>query len=158
MFYFLTPPSQPAAEIHAAHSGIAYVYDECNFRKNQYKYSHLDDCGSGYGNHVRVLHPSGYLTMYAHLSKVVVKHKSWINIGEIIGIEGLSGNAGKRHLHFSLHRPENLDLIEIEPGYTGQSIPFNMRFSIGDEEQLLASTTIPCDNNLSAALLRGVKK
>lgn len=154
---FLTPPNQHAGEIYAAHDGIVYVYNECKFRKTLYRYSHLDDCGNGYGNHVRILHPNGYLTVYAHLSRIVAKHKSQVKAGDKIGIEGMSGNAGKRHLHFALHKPENLDLIETEPGYTGRSVPFIMKFAINDKEQILVSTKIPCNNGLGAALLRGAK-
>lgn len=83
---FLTPPSQKAGIIHAAHSGIAYVYDKCNFRANDYKSYNANECGSGYGNHVRILSPDGYLTIYAHLSYIMVKHKSYVKTGDKIGI------------------------------------------------------------------------
>ncbi|AIL65323.1 Peptidase family M23 [Rickettsiales bacterium Ac37b] len=117
----------------------------------------LDGCGNGYGNHVRILHPDGYLTIYAHLSYITIKDKSYVKIADKIGIEGVSGNAGKRHLHFGLHLPENIQQIAQEPGYTGISIPFDMRLIINEKVQILSSTDIICSNNLSTPLLKGVK-
>jgi murein DD-endopeptidase MepM/ murein hydrolase activator NlpD len=152
----ITPPEQKAGEIYAAHDGIAYVYNKCRFRKNEYKYHNLDGCGSGYGNHVRIVHPAGYLTIYAHLSYITIKHKSIVRSGDKIGTEGLSGNAGKRHLHFCLHRPNDISLVEKTPGYVGASIPFNMKLMLQGKERLVSSEHIPCSNELGAPLLYGV--
>ena len=155
---FLTPPDQQAGDIYAAHDGVAYIYNECEYRKNDHKYSNVDGCGSGYGNHVRIVHPNGYLTIYAHLSYITVKHKSHVLQGEKIGVEGLSGNAGNRHLHFGLHLPDDMSKIEEEEvGYTGVSIPFKMKFMIEGKEYFLPSTKIPCNDNLEAALLAGIE-
>ncbi|AIL65322.1 hypothetical protein NOVO_05515 [Rickettsiales bacterium Ac37b] len=33
---FLTPPNKEAGIIRSAHEGTAYVYDKCEFRKNDY--------------------------------------------------------------------------------------------------------------------------
>lgn len=46
-------------------------------------------------------------------------------------------------------------MIEKQPGYTGLSIPFNMKFKINNKSQTLSSLEIPCSNDLTTALLKG---
>lgn len=92
-----------------------------------------------------------------NLSHITVKHKSHVITGDKIGIEGISGNAGKRHLHFGVHYPKNINLIEQQPRYTGISVPFNMKFKINSKSQVISSMTIPCSNDLNTPLLKGSK-
>jgi hypothetical protein len=61
-------------------------------------------CNYGFGNVVRVEHAPGLYSQIAHLSSIVVDDGARVRRGDVLGIEGNSGNAGAKHLHFSLHR------------------------------------------------------
>ena len=54
----------------------------------------------GYGNAVVVKHNNGHSTVYAHLSKVLVKRGQNVTQGQTIGLVGATGWATGPHLHF----------------------------------------------------------
>jgi murein DD-endopeptidase MepM/ murein hydrolase activator NlpD len=54
----------------------------------------------GYGNAVVVKHNNGHSTVYAHLSKVLVKRGQSVSQGQSIGLVGATGWATGPHLHF----------------------------------------------------------
>ncbi|MEY3674294.1 MAG: hypothetical protein RJB47_1002 [Pseudomonadota bacterium] len=54
----------------------------------------------GYGNAVVVKHNNGHSTVYAHLSKVLVKRGQSVAQGQTIGLVGATGWATGPHLHF----------------------------------------------------------
>jgi len=56
----------------------------------------------GYGNLVEVVHPNGYRTRYAHLSKILVRQGQRVQQKEIIGKVGATGLATGPHLHYEL--------------------------------------------------------
>ncbi len=60
--------------------------------------------GGGYGNHVRVVHPDGRTTIYAHLKKdsVEVVADSHVACGQRLGLVGSSGYSTGPHLHFEV--------------------------------------------------------
>ena len=61
----------------------------------------------GYGNTVEIIHPDGYITRYAHLSKINVKKGDSVVQGKSkIGEVGKSGIATGYHLHFELITPK----------------------------------------------------
>ena len=62
-----------------------------------------DFCCS-YGLYVEIDHGSGYETLYAHLSGVVVQIGEWVEQGQILGLSGTSGRSTGPHLHFELRR------------------------------------------------------
>lgn len=55
-----------------------------------------------YGNTVIIDHGFGLLSLYSHLSKILVEPGNMVSKGEIIGQTGTSGWAGGDHLHFSM--------------------------------------------------------
>ena len=57
---------------------------------------------SGYGNVIQIDHGNGYLTVYAHLSKIGVKICQSVSSGQWIGAAGSTGNASGTHLHFEV--------------------------------------------------------
>lgn len=57
-----------------------------------------------WGINVRIDHKSGYQTIYAHLSRVVVKIGDSVVKGDIIGKSGNTGNSTGPHLHLTLKR------------------------------------------------------
>ena len=54
----------------------------------------------GYGNCVVVRHPNGLETLYGHLSKINVHPNQQVEVGEVIGLGGNTGNSTGPHLHF----------------------------------------------------------
>ena len=55
---------------------------------------------SGYGNVVFIHHETGLETRYAHNSKNLVKKGDKVKPGDIIALEGQTGNATTPHVHF----------------------------------------------------------
>ena len=58
----------------------------------------------GYGNHVKINHGFGYETLYAHMSKYIVKRGQKVKRGEIIGYVGNTGTSVAPHLHYEVHK------------------------------------------------------
>lgn len=58
---------------------------------------------AGYGNYIIVDHDAGYQTLYAHLSKFLVKEGQAVNTDTIIGLSGNTGRSTGPHLHFEIH-------------------------------------------------------
>ncbi len=69
----------------------------------------------GYGHYVEMRHREGFITIYAHLSEVVVREGRIVRRGKIIGKVGKSGNAShksiKPHVHFEIKK----DGVAIDP-------------------------------------------
>ncbi|NYI06071.1 peptidoglycan DD-metalloendopeptidase family protein [Allostreptomyces psammosilenae] len=57
-----------------------------------------------YGNHVRVDHPGGLGSLYAHLSSIAVRVGEGIGRGSLIGRVGSTGNSSGPHLHLEAFR------------------------------------------------------
>lgn len=81
-----------------------------------------------YGNFVKIKHPNGKKTLYAHLKYGSVKVDSGqiVNKGDTIGTMGQTGNAYGAHLHF-----------EVRSSGEKKENPndfFNGKISLGDEE------------------------
>lgn len=60
---------------------------------------------ASYGNCVKLLHPNGYCTLYAHLSEVNVANGQAVVKGQQIGKMGNTGNSYGSHLHFEVRDP-----------------------------------------------------
>lgn len=56
----------------------------------------------GYGYLVRVDHGNGYETRYAHLSRILVRPRQWLNKGETLGLAGTTGLSTGPHLHYEV--------------------------------------------------------
>ncbi len=57
----------------------------------------------GWGNYVVLTHSNGYETLYAHLSKRLVKRGEKVTRGESIGLVGNTGRSTGSHLHYEVH-------------------------------------------------------
>lgn len=65
---------------------------------------------AGYGNTVEIQHPSGHVTVYAHLNDISVKKGRSVKRGTQIGTIGISGASYAPHLHYEVHyNNRNLD-------------------------------------------------
>ena len=58
----------------------------------------------GYGNQVEISHGYGYMTRYAHMSKIKVRRGQKVKRGEVIGNVGSSGLSTGPHLHYEVHK------------------------------------------------------
>lgn len=63
------------------------------------------NCGYTWGNYVRILHPNGYRTLYAHLAMPKVQVGQQVRGGQVIGVMGNTGNSTGKHLHLELFKP-----------------------------------------------------
>lgn len=74
----------------------------------------------GYGNEVRIKHPSGMISLYAHLQRCSVSPGQTVKRGQIIGRVGSTGRSTGAHLHFGLYsgggyiNPNQLRMVGAE--------------------------------------------
>ena len=81
---FACPPGNP---IYATGDGVVVLA----------KYDH-----SGYGRHVEIDHGFGYVTRYAHMSRLDVEEEQVVRRGDCIGLSGRSGRITGPHLHYEV--------------------------------------------------------
>ncbi|MBC2844764.1 M23 family metallopeptidase [Winogradskyella flava] len=63
-----------------------------------------DNGSSGFGNHIRIDHGYGYMSLYAHLYKYNVKVNQRVKRGDVIGFVGSTGRSEAPHLHYEVHK------------------------------------------------------
>ncbi len=63
-----------------------------------------DSESRGYGNHVRISHGYGYVTLYAHMSKMAVKVGQKVKRGDVIGYVGNTGKSVGPHCHYEVRK------------------------------------------------------
>ncbi len=56
----------------------------------------------GYGKAIIVAHPNGWKTLYAHLSRIIVRNGQYVKQGQTIGRSGNTGRSTGPHLHFEV--------------------------------------------------------
>jgi murein DD-endopeptidase MepM/ murein hydrolase activator NlpD len=57
---------------------------------------------SGYGKVVEVDHGNGYMTRYAHNSKLLVRPGQRVHVGEVLSLAGSTGRSTGPHVHFEV--------------------------------------------------------
>ncbi len=64
----------------------------------------------GYGNTVLIVHGSGYISVYAHLSKILVRESEFVEAEQVIGEVGDTGSLNGAALYFELwHNYDHLN-------------------------------------------------
>ena len=58
--------------------------------------------GTGYGQYVEINHGNGYLTRYAHASRLVARVGDRVQAGELIANVGCTGRCTGPHLHYEV--------------------------------------------------------
>lgn len=86
-----------------AHSGGTVV-----FRQTRRVNAPGSKGNASYGNCVKLLHPNGYYTLYAHLSDVDVEDGQKVEKGQQIGRMGNTGNSYGAHLHFEVRNSRDV--------------------------------------------------
>lgn len=66
-----------------------------------------DAANRGYGNHVRIKHGYGYVTLYAHMSKFNCKVGQKVKRGDVIGYVGNTGKSVGPHCHYEVRKNDN---------------------------------------------------
>jgi murein DD-endopeptidase MepM/ murein hydrolase activator NlpD len=56
---------------------------------------------SGFGQEIRIAHAGGIVTVYGHMSRIIVSHGR-VRAGEVIALEGSEGRSTGPHLHFEV--------------------------------------------------------
>jgi murein DD-endopeptidase MepM/ murein hydrolase activator NlpD len=69
------------------------------------------DGGPGYGKLVVIDHSSGYSTVYAHNSRILVKEGQRVRKGDPIAAVGSTGYATGPHLHYEIRK----DGVPLDP-------------------------------------------
>ncbi|WP_375239598.1 M23 family metallopeptidase [Aurantibacter sp.] len=63
-----------------------------------------DNKSSGYGNHIRIDHGYGYVSLYAHLYKYNIRKNQRVKRGDLIGFVGSTGRSEAPHLHYEVFK------------------------------------------------------
>lgn len=110
---------------------------------------------NGYGNVIFVDHANQHTTVYAHLSRIDVKHGQRVDQGDIIGAVGSTGWATGPHLHFEFReKGEQRDPLTIaqitdaaqpiskaaRPAFEQQAAQMRIELNAGTQSFALAST------------------
>lgn len=80
----------------------------------------------GYGKTVKIQHQDGYVTLYAHQSRIKSKKGDYVKTGQIIGYVGSTGRSTGPHLHFGLYKNgraiDPMRMVKFsQDGLTGKS-------------------------------------
>ncbi|MCF6186255.1 MAG: peptidoglycan DD-metalloendopeptidase family protein [Desulfobulbaceae bacterium] len=74
----------------------------------------LSSYSKGLGNHIILNHGNGYESLYAHLSKRLVKSGDKVVRGQNIGLVGNTGRSTGSHLHYEVHyRTKTVDPMKF---------------------------------------------
>lgn len=111
-YVWRTSPITGRRELHGGLdiSGTGYgsnIYATNNGRVKEAGYHY------SYGNHVIIDHNNGYLTLYAHMSKINVKVGQVVARGDVIGFVGMTGAATGPHVHYEIWK--GCDYCRINP-------------------------------------------
>jgi len=64
-----------------------------------------------YGKAVKLDHPNGFSTLYAHNSRILVHVGQNVKAGQVICLSGSTGRSTGPHLHFEVHK----DALPVDP-------------------------------------------
>lgn len=152
-------PGTPAGKVFAAEGGEARVYNDCPGTDNASYEQPITHCGAGLGNHIRIFHPDGSMTVYGHLSQILIEDGKTVYKGQHLGWEGGSGDTRLRGLHFSYHRPLDSPYLKTRHGFTGQSLPFSFKIGTSESDVIkeVQVEDLPCQSgNSLPPLIYGV--
>ena len=102
------------------------------------KISRADNKAAGFGNHVRIDHGFGYVSIYAHMDNISVRRGNRVKRGDIIGYVGSSGRSVAPHLHYEITKDgKKIDPINFYHGNLSPSEYENLINQASQENQSL---------------------
>lgn len=143
----LAPIGDGEITVVAPIDGEAWVFDRCtDERASGPDAKNTSPCGLGYGNHVKIWNANeGYILLFAHLARVTA-HAGPVKRGDVLGITGVSGRAGARHVHFAVTSPSSDPRPALETeGWQGDR-PVRYRFR-ANAAVVAAPDELPCSQD-----------
>ncbi len=142
---------KPAAVIYAAADGKAFIFigedgKLCPEPKGGPAFADASSCGQAWGNHIKILHEGGYYSFYVHLDHPLVTNGQLVKKGQAIGIEGWTGAAGHRHLHWSIQKLSGANQADWEKqiNFSGESVPFQFKALVNGVVTIVDTSTLQC--------------
>lgn len=113
----------PHYKTRAFHAGMDFTAPRGTpiYATGNGKVARADNSAKGYGNHVRIDHGYGYVTLYAHMSKILVRIGQKVKRGDIIGLVGNTGKSVGPHCHYEVRKngdalnPVNFYFNDLSP-------------------------------------------
>lgn len=139
------------AVIHASADGKAFVFTGedgklCPEPKGSPAKADPSTCGLSWGNHIKILHEGGYFSFYVHLDHLLITDGEHVKKGQPIGVEGWTGAAGHRHLHWSVQKLPGSNQAEWEKriSWDGESVPFKFKALVNGAVTTVDTSTFKC--------------
>jgi murein DD-endopeptidase MepM/ murein hydrolase activator NlpD len=94
----------PVLRVYRMHEGVDIIHDVGTdiFATGDGVVRYAGRTQGGYGTVVEISHGYGYSSLYAHLSKVLVRQGQTVRRGELIAKSGRSGLVSGPHLHYEV--------------------------------------------------------
>lgn len=94
----------PVLGVYRMHEGVDIINDEGTevFATGDGSVTYAGRTQGGYGTVIEIHHGYGYTTLYAHLSRVLVRPGQKVSRGELIARSGRSGLVSGPHLHYEV--------------------------------------------------------
>lgn len=98
--------SDPFTKIRKFHYGMDFTAPKGTpvYASGDGYVEQADNTAAGYGEHIRVNHGYGYVSLYAHLSRYNVRKGQRVKRGQIIGFVGSTGRSEAPHLHYEVFK------------------------------------------------------
>jgi len=132
--------SDPFTKARKMHRGMDFTAPKGTpiYASGDGKVTRADNNSSGFGNHIRINHGYGYLSLYAHLSKFNVKKGQRVKRGDLIGFVGSTGRSEAPHLHYEVWKDkERINPINFYYGSLSEQEFSNMLKFATQENQSL---------------------
>lgn len=96
----------PIHKINKFHAGMDFTAPTGTeiYATGDGKVTRADRKAGGFGEHVRIDHGYGYVTVYAHMSRTSVKPGQLVKRGDVIGYVGNTGLSAGPHLHYEVRK------------------------------------------------------
>lgn len=89
--------------VHASLSGVVLDTGNTDLVKGCYSF----------GKWIMIIHGNGLSTMYSHLSSIDVSKGQHVNVGQVIGLSGMTGYATGPHIHFGVYATEGTQIMTL---------------------------------------------
>ena len=98
--------TDPFTKIRKFHSGMDFTAPRGTpiYATGDGLVTRADNKSTGYGNHIRIDHGYGYMSLYAHLYRYNVRANQKVKRGDLIGYVGSTGRSQAPHLHYEVFK------------------------------------------------------